>query len=380
MKMKAAILHEQGKDHPFADTKPLTVEEVDMAPPGPGEVLIKTGAAGLCHSDLSMIRGVMPRKVPMVPGHEGAGVVIEVGAGVTQCKPGDHIVMSFVPICGCCDFCTTGRSNLCDTAFGARATGALVNGERRLSISGAPVHHTNGVSCYAEYMVACEESVIVIDKEVPMVDAALFGCAVVTGVGAIVNTAKIEAGSTIAVVGLGGVGLCALMGGVLAGAGRIVAIDIADSKLGLARQLGATDTFNATDPDCVEKVIEATKGGVDYAFEVAGVVAAMKTAYAVTRRGGTTVSSGLSHHQHTFEVPHAQMVVDERTIKGSYMGSSVVRQDIPKFIRLYQQGKLPVDKLRSGNIGLDGLNVAFDSLAKGDAVRQMLVMHDEFRA
>ena len=211
-----------------------------------------------------------------------------------------------------------------------------------------------------------------------MVDAALFGCAVVTGVGAVVNTAKIPAGSTIAVVGLGGVGLCALLGGIVAGAARIIAIDIADDKLGLARQLGATDTFNASDSACVEKVLEATKGGVEYAFEVAGAVKAMQTAYAVTRRGGMTVTSGLSHHQESFPVPHAQLVVEERAIKGSYMGSCVVRQDVPKFIDLYKQGKLPVDKLRSGNIGLDGLNEGFDKLASGHAVRQMLVMHDEF--
>ena len=380
MRIKAAVLHEQGKEHPFAQSRPLTVEDVELAPPGDDEVLIKTGAAGLCHSDLSMIRGVMERKVPMVPGHEAAGVVEEVGKNVTQCKAGDHVVMSFVPICGECEYCTTGRSNICITAFRARATGALINGERRLSLEGRPLHHTNGVSCYAEYMVACEDSVIVIDKDVPMVDAALFGCAVVTGVGAIINTAKIRPGATIGVVGLGGVGLCALLGGIVAGAGRIIAIDVADDKLGLARQLGATDTFNATDPDCVDKVVDATKGGVEYAFEVAGVVAAMQTAYAITRRGGMTVTSGLSQQEHTFKIPHAQLVVDERTIKGSYMGSSVVRQDVPKFIQLYKQGKLPVDKLRSGNIGLEELNKGFDKLAAGEAVRQMLVMHSEFNA
>ncbi len=380
MKIKAAVLYEQGKKTPFSESKPLKVEEVDLEPPGAGEVLIKTGAAGLCHSDLSMINGVMQRKVPMVPGHEAAGVVEEIGANVTQCKPGDHVVMSFVPICGECEFCITGRSNICSTAFNARATGALINGNRRLSLNGEPLHHTNGVSCYAEYMVACEDSVITIDKEVPMLDAALFGCAVVTGVGAIINTAKIVPGSTIAVVGLGGVGLCALLGGVVAGAGRIIAVDIASDKLGLARQLGATDTFNATDPNCTEKIIEETKGGVEYAFEVAGVVEAMQTAYAITRRGGTTVTSGLSQHQHTFEIPHSQLVVDERTIKGSYMGSCVVRNDVPKFINLYKQGKLPVDKLRSGNICLNDLNQGFDKLAAGDAIRQMLVMHDEFRA
>ena len=380
MRIKAAVLHEQGKEHPFAQSQPLTVEDVELAPPGDDEVLIKTGAAGLCHSDLSMIRGVMERKVPMVPGHEAAGVVEEVGKNVTQCKAGDHVVMSFVPICGECEYCTTGRSNICITAFRARATGALINGERRLSLGGQPLHHTNGVSCYAEYMVACEDSVIVIDKDVPMVDAALFGCAVVTGVGAIINTAKIRPGATIGVVGLGGVGLCALLGGIVAGAGRIIAIDVADDKLGLARQLGATDTFNATDPDCVDNVVDATKGGVEYAFEVAGVVAAMQTAYAITRRGGMTVTSGLSQQEHTFKIPHAQLVVDERTIKGSYMGSSVVRQDVPKFIQLYKQGKLPVDKLRSGNIGLEELNKGFDKLAAGEAVRQMLVMHGEFNA
>ena len=380
MKIKAAVLYEQGKKTPFSESKPLKVEEVDLEPPGAGEVLIRTGAAGLCHSDLSMINGVMQRKVPMVPGHEAAGVVEEIGANVTQCKPGDHVVMSFVPICGECEFCITGRSNICSTAFNARATGALINGNRRLSLDGKPLHHTNGVSCYAEYMVACEDSVITIDKEVPMLDAALFGCAVVTGVGAIINTAKIVPGSTIAVVGLGGVGLCALLGGVVAGAGRIIAVDIASEKLGLARQLGATDTFNATDPNCTEKIIEETKGGVEYAFEVAGVVEAMQTAYAITRRGGTTVTSGLSQHQHTFEIPHSQLVVDERTIKGSYMGSCVVRSDVPKFINLYKQGKLPVDKLRSGNICLNDLNQGFDKLAAGDVIRQMLVMHDEFRA
>ncbi len=378
MKIKAAVLYEQGKKTPFSESKPLKVEEVDLEPPGAGEVLIRTGAAGLCHSDLSMINGVMQRKVPMVPGHEAAGVVEEIGANVTQCKPGDHVVMSFVPICGECEFCITGRSNICSTAFNARATGALINGNRRLSLNGEPLHHTNGVSCYAEYMVACEDSVITIDKEVPMLDAALFGCAVVTGVGAIINTAKIVPGSTIAVVGLGGVGLCALLGGVVAGAGRIIAVDIASDKLGLARQLGATDTFNATDPNCIEKIIEETKGGVEYAFEVAGVVEAMQTAYAITRRGGTTVTSGLSQHQHTFEIPHSQLVVDERTIKGSYMGSCVVRNDVPKFINLYKQGKLPVDKLRSGNICLSDLNQGFDKLAAGDVIRQMLVMHDEF--
>ena len=171
-----------------------------------------------------------------------------------------------------------------------------------------------------------------------------------------------------------------MLGGLIAGAGRVIAVDIADDKLGLARQLGATDAFNAADPNCIENIIEETKGGVEYAFEVAGVVEAMQTAYAITRRGGTTVTSGLSQHQHTFEIPHSQLVVDERTIKGSYMGGCVVRDDVPKLVNLYRQGKLPVDKLRSGSIALEELNRGFDKLAAGEAIRQMLVMHDEFNA
>ncbi len=372
MKIKAAVLYEQGKPYPFAQSKPLVVEDLDLAPPGDDEVLVEIRAAGLCHSDLSMIQGVIERRTPMVPGHEAAGIVREVGKNVTECAVGDHVVMSYVPICGHCRYCVEGRPHLCITAFEARNTGALLSGARRLSRNGEVIHHTNGVSCYAEYAVVSRHSVIRIDKTVPMEDAALFGCAVVTGVGAVVNTAKVPPGATVAVVGLGGVGLCALLGGLLAGAARIVAVDINDEKLGLARQLGATDTFNAGDPDCVAKIVDATDGGVDYAFEVAGAVAAMETAYAITRRGGMTVSSGLSHHAHSFSLPHAQLVIEERTVKGSYMGSCIPRRDVPRFIALYLQGKLPVDKLRSGRIGLDGLNAAFDRLADGEAVRQML--------
>ena len=228
-------------------------------------------------------------------------------------------------------------------------------------------------------MVAAEGSVVVIDPEVPMVDAALFGCAVATGVGAIINTAKVRAGASVAVIGLGGVGLSAVLGAQVAGAGRVITIDVDDAKLGLSRQLGATDTFNAKDPDCAQQVVEATKGGVEYVIEIAGVIQAMQTAFDITRRGGTLVSASLSNVEHRWELPQAQMVLQEKSILGSMMGGCVFTRDIPRYINLYQQGKLPVDRLRSGEIGLDQLNEGFDKLASGAAVRQMLVMHDEFR-
>jgi len=304
--------------------------------------------------------------------------VMEVGPGVAQCAVGDHVVMSFMPMCGACSYCEEGRPNLCQTAFDVRATGALLKGDHRLSLGGEPLNHVNGVSCYAEYMVAAEESAIVIDRDVPMVDAALFGCAVVTGVGAVVNTGQVQPGTTVAVVGLGGVGLCSVLGAQVAGAARIVAIDLAEDKLAFARQLGATDTFNAADPDCAAQVKEATQGGVDTAIEVAGVTKAMETAYAVTRRGGTTVTAGLSHHEHKVELPQSHLVFEERTVKGSFMGGCVVRRDVPRYLALYKPGRLPIDRLRSGLIGLEDLNEGFDKLARGEAIRQMLVMHDEF--
>jgi alcohol dehydrogenase len=240
-------------------------------------------------------------------------------------------------------------------------------------MDGKPVNHHSGVSCYAEYAVVDRGSVVVIDRSLPLDVAALFGCAVVTGVGAVVNTGKIEPGSSVAIVGLGGVGLSGLMGAVLAGAGRIVAIDLSDEKLGLARQLGATDTVNAKDVDHVTQVRDLTNGGVDYAFDLAGTIKAMETAYLVTRWGGTTVTAGLSPIQADFSFKQSGLVSEEKTIKGSYMGSCVPVRDIPRFIALYQQGKLPVDRMVSQRIGFDQLNEGFDRLQDVATVRQVLM-------
>jgi len=374
MKMKAAVVYENA-DHPFTDTRPVKVEEVDLDSPGPGEVLVKVLAAGLCHSDLSAIEGVRPRKMPYVPGHEAAGIVEEVGEGVTRVKAGDHAILFFVPNCGTCPACDRAEPYLCETAYEARSDGHLITGNHKIRLGGEVINHTSGVSCYAEYAVLAEGSVIRIEDDIPLEDAALFGCAVITGVGAVVNTAQVPPGAKGAVLGLGGAGLNAMFATILSGAERVIAVDVLDDKLAFARQLGATDTVNSGDPDCVDQIKEITGGGVDFAIELAGVPKALETAYAMCRRGGTVVTAGLPRPEATLDIPIAQMVSDNRTIKGSYMGSCVPRRDIPRFLSLYRQGKLPVDRLRSGFVDFDGLNAGFDRLAKGEAVRQILRPH-----
>ncbi|MBT6277986.1 MAG: alcohol dehydrogenase catalytic domain-containing protein, partial [Chromatiales bacterium] len=286
MKMKAAILFEAGAEQPYAESLPLKVEEVDLAPPQANEVLVRIGGAGLCHSDLSVINASIPRALPMVMGHEGAGEIVEVGANVTDVHPGDHVVFQFRTSCGRCRRCAEGRPALCEVSAKAKASGGLIGGGSRLSLDGKPLLHHSGISCMAEYAVVDRGTVVVIDSDLPLHEAAIFGCAVMTGVGAVANTARVRAGDTVAVVGLGGVGLNALLGAVLAGAEKIIAVDVSDDKLGLARQLGATQTFNATEEDCVDAILEATGGGVDFAFETAGAIRAMETCYNILRTGG----------------------------------------------------------------------------------------------
>ena len=373
MKMRAAILVEAERAKPYAESRPVEVTEVNLDPPGPGEVLVQIKAAGVCHSDLSVVNGNRKRPVPRVLGHEAAGIIADIGPGVTSVKPGDHIVFIFAPSCGHCEPCLSGRPGICEPGTQANAEGRLLGGSQRLSLNGAPINHQSGVSCFAEYAVASEHSVIKIDDSLPLDEAALFSCAVITGVGAVLNTAQVPPGATVCVVGLGGVGLNALLAAKMLGAKRIVAIDVLDSKLALARQLGATDTFNASDPHCVVDMRDATGGGTEYTFEAAGTVEAMGIAYQVTRRGGTTVSSGLSHPDHNVAIQHLSLVAEERTLKGSYMGSCVPMRDIPRYIHLYQQGQLPVDKLLSERIQLDDINAAFDKLDRGETIRQVIV-------
>jgi len=373
MKMRAAVLYEQGKPMPFAESRPLVVEEVELDGPGPGEVLVQIAAAGLCHSDLSVIAGIRPRTVPTVVGHEASGIVREVGPGVNQLTAGDHVVMLFVYSCGHCAYCYGGQPNLCDTSKVSRVSGTLESGARRLHLGDKVLNHYSGISCFAEYAVVSQNSLVRIDSDIPLEDAAAFGCAVITGVGAVVNTAGVHLGDSVAVVGLGGVGLSALLGARVAGAAQIVAIDVSEDKLRLARELGATHTFNARDPRCIEAVRAATFGGVKYAFEMSGVLPAVTTAYSVLRRGGMVVVASLPDPKQTFPLPISLMVTDERGVRGSYMGSCVPNRDIPSFIDLYRQGRLPVNRLRSGTVTLETINEGFDRLARGETVRDILV-------
>ncbi len=374
MKIRAAVLNASPVTAPYAQSRPLRIEELELAPPGHGEVLVKVRAAGLCHSDLSVIDGNRPRPVPMVLGHEAAGEVVEAGEGVDDLKPGDRVVMVFVPSCGHCAPCSEGRPALCEPGNAANGRGEMLSGGRRLSVDGKPVHHHVGVSAFAEHAVISRRSLVKIEAEVPHEIAALFGCAVLTGVGAAVNTARIKAGETAAVVGLGGVGLSALLGAVACGASRVIAVDLAEDKLKLAKELGATDVFNAGAPDAVEAIRTATKGGVDHALEMAGSVKALDLAYQITRRGGTTTTAGLANPAHTLSLAPVKLVAEERTLKGSYVGSCVPSRDIPRFIELYQRGRLPVDRLWTSSGSLDEINEGFDALNEGRTIRHIVRM------
>lgn len=371
MKIRAAVLKASGLERPYARTRPLYIEEVMLDPPGPGEVLIRVRAAGLCHSDLSVIDGNRPRPTPMVLGHEAAGEVVELGEDITAFAVGDHVVTSFVPSCGHCEPCAMDRPALCEPALAANSAGTLLSGERRLRAQSA-IHHHLGVSAFAEYAVVAQNSLVKIDADLPFETAAVFGCAVITGVGAVVNTANVPRGASVAVIGLGGVGLAALLGARRLGAAPLVAVDLSEEKLAVARELGAAHTFNAGNANCAAEIKEATRGGVAFAFEMAGSTRAMELAYKITRRGGTTVTAGLPHPQSQFSVPHVSIVAEERTIKGSYLGSCIPTRDIPRYIGWYKAGELPVERLLSETLSLDDINEAFDRLAEGRSIRQVV--------
>jgi alcohol dehydrogenase len=372
MKTRAAVLRELGRPGPYAESRPLAIEDFELAPPGPGEVLVRVRAAGLCHSDLSVIDGNRPRPLPMVLGHEMAGVVEETGHGVSDLQRGDHVVAAFVPSCGVCPPCVAGRPALCEPGLAANTAGTLLSGERRLCQHGQPVHHHLGISGFAEWATVSRRSLVRVDPTLPFAEAALFGCAVITGVGAVVNTAAMPRHSTLAVIGLGGVGLASLLAGRMLDATEIIAVDLNAAKLATARELGATLTVDAADPHCAERVREASGGGVAYAFEMAGSARALELAYRITRRGGTTVSAGLPHPQQQVSFPHVSLVAEERTLKGSYLGSCVPERDIPQYIEWYRSGRLPVDRLLSERIRLEDLNGAFDRLAAGASIRQVI--------
>ena len=371
MRTRVAVLVATDRQRPYADTRPVEIVELELAPPGPGELLIRVEAAGLCHSDLSVVDGNRPRPTPMALGHEAAGEVVEVGAGVTDVAVGDHVVLVFVPRCGTCAECAAGRPALCEPAAAANTAGELLRGGRRWgSLDGVPVNHHLGVSAFAEHVVVDRGSVVVVADDVPYPIAALFGCALLTGAGAVLNSAVVRPGESVAVFGLGGVGLAAVMGAVVAGANPIVAIDPVGAKQDLARELGATHAIGTDDVQ--QSVRELVPGGVRHAFEAVGSAAVLADAWAVTRRGGTTVSVGLPHPSQELTIPVAQLVGEARTLMGSYLGGAVPQRDIPAMIGLWRAGRLPVERMHSASLELEDINRALDELAEGRAVRQVL--------
>lgn len=373
MKTTAAVLYAMGATQPYRESVPLIIDDLTLASPGDHEVLVEIVAAGLCHSDLSVLDGSRPRVMPMVMGHEASGIVREVGSQVTAFAPDDHVVFSFVPLCGQCTYCASGRGALCERGAQANAAGTLLSGARRFTDAQARIcHHHLGVSAFSQFTVVAQESLVKIDPGLPLDKAALFGCAVMTGVGAVVNTAQVEAGTAVAIFGMGGVGLSAVMGARAVGAYPIIAVDRLEDKLHLARMVGATHALNATDGDAVAAIRELTGGGAHYVFESVGNDRVLIQAYEATARGGTTIAIGLPHSSKMFAVSAVSIAAEERTIKGSYMGSAVPRRDIPRYIAMYQAGILPIDLLHTHSLPLTDINAGFDRLAQAQAVRQII--------
>ncbi|HEY0345239.1 MAG TPA: zinc-dependent alcohol dehydrogenase family protein [Solirubrobacteraceae bacterium] len=373
MKVSGAVLREMALPAPYAESRPLEIADLELDSPGAGEILVRVRAAGLCHSDLSVIDGSRPRVMPMVLGHEAAGEVVDVGPEVAGLAPGDHVVLTFVPTCGTCGPCLSGRAALCEPGAAANAAGTLLSGQRRWhGRDGEPLHHHLGVSAFADHVVVSARSAVRVTAELPFDVAALFGCAVLTGVGAVLHSARVRPGDSVAVFGLGGVGLAALLGARVAGAGTIVAVDVVADKLERARALGATHAV-AGGPEAVEAVREATGGGATHVIETVGNARVLADAYAATRRGGTTVTVGLPHPDQQLSLQAVSLVAEEKTLRGSYLGSSVPARDIPRFVELHRAGRLPVERLLTHRLALDELNTGFDRLARGEGVRQAVI-------
>jgi Zn-dependent alcohol dehydrogenase len=365
VKMTAAVLDGVGQK--------LRIDEAELAPPRDGEVLVKVAASGLCASDLNAIDGKRTlAPFPLVPGHEAAGLVVETGPRVTRLEAGDAVVMSIVPSCGACPACVRGRRNYCQTAGRAMSRGTLLDGSRRLSRDGGPLHHFLTVSSFAQYAVVPESGAVAIDARIPLDRAALISCAVLTGVGAVRNTARVRPGSRVAVFGCGGIGLNVVQGARLAGAARIVAIDVTEEKLDLARRFGATDVVHAGQEDPAG-TIRRLMGGVDYAFEAAGREQAVQQAWSSLDGGGEAVVVGLMPHGATVTL-RARPFVNEQVIRGCYFGSAHLQRDVPALAGHYLAGNLLLDEFITRRIGLEELNDAFDALRAGKGTRSVLVL------
>src|SRR4051795_10901872 len=358
--MKAAVLHQPNQ--------PLTIEEVALEKPRSREVVLRTAFAGLCHSDLHFIEGLYPTPTPVVLGHESSAIVEAIGDDVTYVKPGDHVITCLSVFCGTCPQCVTGHPNLCENTDVKMMPGQA----RRMTWQGGQhINQAFNLSSFGEQMLVHENAMVKIDDDIPLDRAALVGCGVMTGVGAVFNAAKVEPGATVAVIGCGGVGLSAVNGAALAGAERIIAIDRVQSKLDIARELGATDTINASNLDAVEQVREMTKGGVHYSFEALGTKATAEQAFQMLRPGGTATIIGMVPFGMKIEL-HGYDFLRERKIQGSSMGSNRFRFDMPKLLNAWRKGELKLDHLITSHIKLEEINEGYAKLKGGEVLRQLI--------
>jgi S-(hydroxymethyl)glutathione dehydrogenase / alcohol dehydrogenase len=354
--------------------EPLVVEEVDLAAPGPGEVEIRLAAAGVCHSDWNVITGATANPLPVVLGHEGAGVVTTTGAGVESIAEGDHVILSWLPACGRCYYCLQGRHVLCDIAMEDMFRGTLPGGSLRLSRNGSPLYHYSYLSAFAERCIVPEGCCVRIRTDVPFEIAALVGCAVMTGYGAAVLRAQVGPGSVVAIFGAGGVGLSAVMGASLARADAVVAIDPVAFRRQMAVELGATQALDSTSDDVVAALRDLTEGrGADVALETAGAPGVVAQAYAAVRRGGTVVAVGLPAEGLTADLPAPDLPREEKVVTGSFYGSCNPPVDMPKVLDLYMEGSLPLKRLVTNTYRLDEINEAFAAMNAGEVARAVIV-------
>jgi S-(hydroxymethyl)glutathione dehydrogenase/alcohol dehydrogenase len=361
--VKAAVVREVGA--------PLTIEDVGIDDPHAREVLIRTSAAGVCHSDLHFTNGTYVHPLPFVPGHEAAGIVELVGSDVHRVKAGDHVITCLNAFCGHCEYCLTGHLSLCTSTETLRSPSE----RSRLTEPSGAINQFARLSAFAEYMLVHEHSCVPIREDMPLDRAALIGCAAVTGVGAVIHTAAVKPGENVAVIGCGGVGLAAINGAAIAGAGRIIAVDRISAKLDLARQFGATDTIDASLEDPVAQVLEMTRGGVHHSFEAIGLKATCEQSFRMLARGGTANVIGMVPPGVNLEI-HARDLLGERRIQGSLMGSNRFPIDMPRYVDFYMRGKLKLDGLISQRIRLDAVNKALAEFERGELARSVIIFDD----
>jgi alcohol dehydrogenase len=365
MRIRGAVLEQIGRPRPYAESRPLSVGELELAPPGDSELLVRIETAGLCHSDLSVVDGSRVRPVPMLLGHEAAGVVEQAGSAVPDMAVGQRVVMTFLPRCGHCPACATNGLTPCEPGSAANAAGTLMAGERRLSRDGQPVNHHLGVSGFATHAVVDRRSVVPVPADVPPVVASLLGCAVLTGGGAVINAGRPQPGQTVIVVGLGGVGMAAVLTALAHDDVEVIAVDRLADKLDLARSMGVHKAY--TPDEARERALKAT-----VVIEAVGHPLAVQTAIDLTAPGGRTVTVGLPSADARISVSPLGFVAEGRSLIGSYLGSAVPSHDIPHFVGLWRSGRLPVESLVSATITLDEINSGMDQLADGHAVRQLI--------